>query len=167
MTDSDLRSARDCRGATADRRPDSPFETVLLPIASETDAHRTCAATRPYLSAHASDVVVVHVIERRPWAPNAAPLAARRAIAERIFEIATDEFRPASIPVQTELLYGTDVAKTILDAVDDVDATAVVFTPRGANRWLKLLTGDVTTALVAECDCPVLVVRHPDDPADR
>lgn len=167
MTESGLQSVRDCEKATADSRPHSPFETVLLPIASEPDAHRTCAATRPYLSDHDSAVVVVHVIERRPWAPDAAPLAARRVIAERIFEIATDEFRPAAIPVQTQLLYGTDVAKTILDAVDDVDATAVVFTPRGTNRWLKLLTGDVTTALVTECDCPVVVVRHPDDRADR
>jgi len=163
MTGANRRQRRDGVDPAVRGHPEPVFETVVLPVASEADAHRTCAATLPHLSDHDSSVVVVHVIERRSWAPDKAPLAARRAVAERVFEITTDRFRTADIPVKTRLLYGTDIAETILDAADDVDATAIVVTPRGANRWLKLLTGDVTTALLAQCDCPVLVVRHPDD----
>lgn len=60
------------------------------------------------------------------------------------------------------MLYGTDVAETILTAARDVNASAIVFTPRGGGRWVKLLAGNVTQSILRGSDLPVLVLPNPE-----
>ncbi|EMA42430.1 UspA domain protein [Halococcus saccharolyticus DSM 5350] len=60
--------------------------------------------------------------------------------------------------------YGTDVAETVFKVADDVDASAIAFTPREGSRWLKLLSGDTANALISESERPVVVL--PDHVAD-
>ena len=68
--------------------------------------------------------------------------------------------------VETEVAYGTDVAETVFDVADEVDATAIVFTPRGGSRWIQLLTGDVALDLITGTDRPVVVLPDHDERAD-
>lgn len=49
----------------------------------------------------------------------------------------------------------------IIGATHDLNASAIVFTPRGRSKWIKPLTGDVTTSLVNESG--LLVIVFPDD----
>ncbi|MFW5905648.1 MAG: universal stress protein, partial [archaeon] len=83
-----------------------------------------------------------------------------------IFDIVQDELAHTEIPLETRVLYGTDVAGTIIDAAREVDATAIMFTPRGGNRWVKLLTGDITHELVEDSDIPIVVLPE-EEPADE
>jgi len=50
------------------------------------------------------------------------------------------------------------VAETVFRVADDVDASAIAFTPREGSRWLKLLSGDVANALISESERPVVVL---------
>jgi nucleotide-binding universal stress UspA family protein len=134
------------------------FERVLLPVATVEDAEATCRAVKPYLE---GEVVAVHVIEKAGGAPDKAGVEQREQEAEKVFAAVHGCL---DREVQTELRYGTDVADTIFAAAADHDATAVVITPRGGGRWLRLLTGDVALSLVTEADRPVVVL--PDVDAD-
>lgn len=140
----------------------SLFERVVVPVANEDDAAATTAALAPYVDGTAATIVAVHVIEKAGGAPDVASVEQREDAADDLFEIVAEGLTDVDAELRTEYLYGTDVAATIVDAAHDLDATAIVFTPRGGSRWLKLLTGDVTTALVTESDRPVVVL--PDRP---
>jgi len=141
------------------------LETVVVPIASEDDAATTAEALRPYLGA-GPEVRVVHVIEKAGGAPDKAAVEQREATAERIFGVVERRFADSGVDVTSEVLYGTDVADAVVAAADETDASAIAFTPRGASRWLKLISGDVAGALLRKTDRPVIVLPAPaDEPA--
>ena len=135
---------------------------VVVPVANEGDAVRTCSALVPRLRDHDSDVIVVHVIEKAGGYMDKAPLRARQEQAGRIFDIVRREFVSAELEVEAKLLYGTDVVETILGAADDLDASAIVLTPREGTgrreRLRSLLAGDVGYRLLKNERHPVVVV---------
>ena len=141
---------------------DSLFRRIVVPVASEADAEATCRKVRPRLSDGAT-VLAVHVVEKAGGAPDKASVEQREEWADEMFAVVDDELSSAAATVETEILYGTDVAETILDAAAEFDASAVVFTPRGGSRWVKLLTGDTATNLIGRADRPVVVLPDVDD----
>lgn len=140
----------------------SLFETVLVPIANEQDAEATCRAILREIDNRDATLHVVHVIEKAGGAPDKAGVEQRREVAGRIFDRVDAALAEEIISLETEILYGTDVATAILEHADQLDATSIVFTPRGASRWKKLLSGDVAQKLVSNTDRP-LVVLPPGD----
>jgi len=99
----------------------------------------------------------VHVIEKAGGAPDKAGVEQREEYAEEIFAAVRDRL-DVNRPVETEVRYGTDGAETIFGAAADHDATAIVVTPRGGSRWIRLLTGDVALDIVTKSDRPVVVL---------
>ncbi|MFB6152400.1 MAG: universal stress protein [Haloarculaceae archaeon] len=130
------------------------FERVVLPVADPEDAAASCRA----LSGHdVGSVLAVHVVEKGGGAPDKASVEQREKYAIEVFEVVRDHLG-ADFDVETEITYGTDVAEAIFAAADGADATAIVITPRGGSRWIRLLTGDVALSLVTESDRPVVVL---------
>jgi nucleotide-binding universal stress UspA family protein len=135
----------------------------LVPVASEADAEATLQALLPRLDAGAT-IVVCHVIEKAGGAVDKASVEQREDRARKIFDHVEAHCRTADVSVETRIDYGTDVAETVFAAAADIDASAVVFTPREGSRWLQFLTGDTTHDLVTENDRPVVVL--PDEAHD-
>ncbi|SEN05366.1 Nucleotide-binding universal stress protein, UspA family [Halorientalis persicus] len=138
------------------------FERVLLPVASTEDGRTTAQAFAPY-AADSDHVVAVNVIEKAGGAPDKASVEQREQEAEKIFAIVQEELGDG---IETEIAYGTDVAETIFEVADEMEATAIVFTPRGGSRWVQLLTGDVALDLITETDRPVIVLPDDDTATD-
>lgn len=135
------------------------FQRVVMPIASREDARTTCRAIQPYVG---EQVIAVNVIEKAGGAPDKASVEQREDEADRMFEIVHDHLDEHT-DVDTDVLYGTDVADAIFAAADDVDATSIVMTPRGGNRLIQLLTGDVALDLITDTDRPVVVLPDVSD----
>ncbi|WP_340101117.1 universal stress protein [Salinibaculum salinum] len=135
------------------------FDRVVLPVASPEDARATSRAARDYLT---GSVVAVHVVEKAGGAPDKAGVEQREEYAEEIFD-ALEESLGEDRDVDTEIRYGTDVAETIFDAANDHNASAIVITPRGGSRWVRLLTGDVALDIVTQTDRPVVVLPDVSD----
>ncbi|MBX0325697.1 universal stress protein [Halomicroarcula sp. F13] len=131
------------------------LDRVVVPVASEDDAE---ASARALARQSYGEAVFVHVVEKAGGAPDKAGVEQRELEAEEMFEAA----RAVLGDVETDIYYGTDVVETIFDAAEDVDASAVVVTPRGGNRLVQLATGDVALRMVTENDRPVVVL-----PADQ
>ena len=142
--------------------PGPLLRRVAVPVASETDARSTAAALSPYLDAGIESVVAVHVIEKAGGAPDKASVEQLEDAARDVFDAFSDEL--SSEAVETDIRYGTDVALAVLESAHEHDATAIAFTPRGGSRWVKLLTGDVTTELLDESDVPVVVLPDEVEP---
>jgi nucleotide-binding universal stress UspA family protein len=138
--------------------PKQLLDRVFIPIASAEDARTTARAVTPYLDDGNSVAVIGHVIEKAGGAPDKASVEQREQYAEDLFDVVHEEFSETGIRHECHVLYGTDVAETIIDAAGDFDSDAIVFTPRGGSRWLRLLTGDVSLSLVTESDRPVVVL---------
>lgn len=147
---------------------DMLLDRVLVPVASAEDARATARATKPYLANAGGTAVVVHVIEKAGGAPDKASVEQRERQATELFGVVGDVFSAADVPHECHVLYGTDVADRIIQAADEFDADAILFTPRGGSRWLRLLSGDVGLSLVTRSDRPVGVlpdVEEGDDSA--
>jgi nucleotide-binding universal stress UspA family protein len=129
---------------------------VCIPVADPDDARRTCRALRRY---DPGSVVAVHVIEKAGGAVDKASVEQREERADDIFAAVEESLD--GFDVETDLRYGTDVTESIFEAAADHDASAIVFSPRGGSRWVRLLTGDVALDLVTQTDRPVIVL--PDD----
>ncbi|PSP78064.1 universal stress protein UspA [Halobacteriales archaeon QS_1_68_20] len=134
------------------------FQRVVVPVADPEDAEATTVALRPYVEAAGGSVLAVHVVEKAGGAPDKASVEHREQHAEDVFAVVADELADVEAALETRILYGTDVSETIIDGAHDLDASAIVFTPRGGSRWKKLLSGDVTHNLVTNSDVPVLVL---------
>jgi nucleotide-binding universal stress UspA family protein len=134
------------------------FQRVVIPVANRDDAAATTAALLPHVENTDSTVIAVHVIEKAGGAPDKASVAQLEERAEDIFSIVTDGFADTGVSPSTRLLYGTDIAASIINAAHESDASAIVFTPRGGSRWRKLLTGDVSHKLIENSDIPILVL---------
>jgi nucleotide-binding universal stress UspA family protein len=145
---------------------DSLFSRVLLPVADDEDADATATAALPYVRAVDGDVVAVHVIEKAGGAPDKAGVEQREEFAEEVFEVVRDRFAAEDVAVETRIAYGTDVSETIFDVAREVDASAIVFTPRGGSRWIRLLTGDTALDLITDGDRPVIALPDPDEGGD-
>ena len=134
------------------------LDRVLLPVADEDDA---TASARALKNQQYGDVVVVNVIEKAGGAVDKASVEQRELDAEDMFAAASAVLGD----VETDIYYGTDIVDTIFEAADDVNATAVVVTPRGGNRFVRLLSGDVALKMITENDRPVVVL--PDGDSDE
>jgi len=130
------------------------LDRVVLPVANDDDARATARA----LDGHeVGSALAVNVVEKAGGAPDKASVEQREEVAEEAFAV-LEAALGDGIDLETRVLYGTDVADAIFDAADGYDASAIVITPRGGSRWVRLLTGDVALSLVTETDRPVIVL---------
>lgn len=139
-----------------------PFlQRLVVPVANCSDAEQTVAALQPYVENNRCTVIAVHVLEKRKG-PDKASVEQRELAARDIFSTLRTGLEDSDITLVTELLYGSDIPGTIIEAAHDLDASAILFTPRGGSRWKKLLTGDITNHLLENSDLPVLVLPQPE-----
>ncbi|WP_227379857.1 universal stress protein [Haladaptatus halobius] len=144
--------------------PETLFQKILVPVASESDAETTCQALLPYLDRDTSEAKIVHVIEKADGAPDKASPEQLQEEAEKMFDRAIEQFTNADFTnFETEVRYGTNVADAIVDAGREYGASAIVFTPRGGKRWTRLLTGDVANSLLTNTDRPVITLPPEED----
>jgi len=140
--------------------PDSLFERVLIPVASEDGARIARETILPYLEGVGGVAIVVHVIKYTEGGIDPSPLSMQAEDAERLFEIVSDDYD--DLVVETCKAYGTNVAEALFEVARDTDASAIVFSPQEKNRLIRLLTGDTALSLVTNPDVPVLAIPRTD-----
>ncbi|MDS0301019.1 universal stress protein [Halogeometricum sp. S1BR25-6] len=60
--------------------------------------------------------------------------------------------------IETRIAFGTDIAESILDVAKEIDATSIVFVPRGSGILARRLSGDVEHKLTTKSDRPVVAL---------
>ena len=143
----------------ADTRADAAGTTnilahALVAVATEDDARATARVLAPY---QPDRVTAVHVVEKGEGVPDKSPVEQSEAIAADAYHAVREVFPDAA----EHTAYGRDVAATIVAAAAEVDASAIVYRPRGGSRLTQLLAGDVATRLVSNATRPVVALPEP------
>ncbi|WP_256300620.1 universal stress protein [Haloarchaeobius salinus] len=131
-------------------------DTVVVPVAHESDARKTAAALEPY---DVDRVVVVHVVEKAGGAPDKTPVEQSEEIAEASFAAFRETFPDAD----DALAYRRDVVGGIIDLAEQEDASAIAFRPREEGRIVRFLSGDHSLRLVTQSPIPVISLPSEDD----
>ncbi|MEF8891131.1 MAG: universal stress protein [Haloferacaceae archaeon] len=124
---------------------------ALVPVAEREDARTTAQALEPY---EFGRITVLHVVEKGEGVADKTPVEQSEQVAAGAFEVFRETFPDA----ETALTYRRDVVGGIIEAADEIDASAIVFRPRGGARILQWLAGDRSLRLVTEADRPVISV---------
>jgi nucleotide-binding universal stress UspA family protein len=141
----------------------SLFDHLLVPVADDDDATTTARALVPHLET-VDRVTAVHVVEKGGGVVDKAPVGKRRTDGRRFLstlESALATTAP-SVRVETHVVFGTDVADTIVETAADVGATAVAFRPRGGSRLARLVSGDTADRLVSDREVTVVALGKPE-----
>ena len=129
---------------------------VLVPVAQEADARKTARGLAPY---DPDQVTAVHVVEKAGGAPDKTPVEHSHEVAADCYAAIQSVFPAAD----THTAYGRNVVETILQAADEVGATAIVYRSRGGNRLMHFLSGDQSLKLVTRADRPVIALPRAED----
>lgn len=136
---------------------------IIVPVVSIDDADTTCAALDPYLD-DVESIRLVHVIEKAGGALDKASVEQRREDTDEMFDHAQDRLDDTGFTNhETDIRFSTDIVEAIFESAAEFDATAVAFSPREANRWVRLLSGDVALDLITSSDRPVIVLPDVED----
>lgn len=135
------------------------LQQVAVPVASPEDARYTAIALRPYV-AGVSALTVLHVVEKAGGAPDKASVEQRKDYATDCFD--TFEATVDDVAVERTVLYGTNVAETIERGAAEMDATAIIMTPREEAQWTRLWSGTVAETLRMTADRPILILPRPE-----
>lgn len=153
-----------------DAEPRRLLAHPIVPVANEEDATATASVAVPHLAAAGGTARVVYVVEKAGGGIDKASVEQREQAAQTAFDAFETVADAAGVAVDTDILYGTDIVKTILDDAAEIDATAVIFSPRGEpgkRSFMDWLTGDVRDRLVTESERPVVVLPVEHNPKGK
>ncbi|MFB6162895.1 MAG: universal stress protein [Halococcoides sp.] len=132
------------------------LDHVLVPVADADDARATARALDPY---DPGQVTAIHVVEKGEGVPDKTPVEQSDTIAEDAYAAVREVFPDAD----DHTVYRRDVVDAIDEAATDIDASAILFCPRGGNRLIQFLSGDTTLGLVSEVSHPVITLPRAAD----
>jgi len=130
-------------------------ESVVVPVADESDARKTARALEPY---ELDQVTVLHVVEKGEGVPDKTPVEQSEAVAREAFAAFRESFPEADDAVA----YRRDVVEGIIDVATDMDASAIVYRPRDQGRIVRFLSGSHSLRLITESPIPVIAVPEED-----
>lgn len=138
--------------------------TVLVAVNNPGNVEQLMRTAVDLASANDGRVHVVSVIHKHHTSPfrlfsdehiKAQYSGQRGQLVEQATSVAED----ADVPVADSLLVGSSVARSILTAIDDVDADAVLLGWRGGGSTAEYVLGTTIDPVVRRAKCDVLVER--------
>ncbi len=138
---------------------DNILDRIVVPVSGEDDAVKTAKAVAPYFNG--SEIIAVYVIEKAGGAPNKAPMDAAEEHGRKALDAFEEELAEHSDKIKKEILFGSEVADTVLKEAEDRGAT-VVFVAREGGRFIRLLTGDNAISFVTKNRIPVVSLPRPE-----
>lgn len=133
------------------------FRNTLLPVASLEDAEASAEAVLPAIGHAGGVLTAVHIVDIGNGWTRQGPTFYRQDLADDILGLIERHGRSYGMTVRKKVLYEQDIAEAIVRVADQIDASAIVFTPRGSGRWLSFFSRNTALELVKNAPRPVVV----------
>jgi len=140
---------------------------ILVPVDFSSSSHQALDAATELAEKFNAQVFLLHVIPEYAnivlpeTVSHDAVVEAERQAANERFAVSKAALEAKKIACTVTVEVGSDVAATILDAVDREEADLLVFTTHGLSGWYPQVFGSIAEKLVRLAQCPVLLLRTP------
>lgn len=144
------------------------YQNILVPVDGSEISLNVIQHAVDLAQAFKSKVTVVQVMTLDPYiASEYMSLGQSNEMIERAREFiqtnlkqAKEQFEAKGLEVQTQLLEGESIHRSIIKAIDDLKIDLVVLSSHGRSGFKKLLMGSVAQSLITEVSIPVFVVKQ-------
>lgn len=144
------------------------YQNILVPVDGSEISLNVIQHAVDLAQAFKSKVTVVQVMTLDPYiASEYMSLGQSNEMIERAREFiqtnlkqAKEQFEAKGLEVQTQLLEGESIHRSIIKAIDDLKIDLIVLSSHGRSGFKKLLMGSVAQSLITEVSIPVFVVKQ-------
>ena len=140
---------------------------ILVPIDFSPSSHLALEAATELAEKFGSRLYLLHIVPEYPGyalpesVSQESIISDGRQKAEEHFQVSLAGLKEKGIQTTTHVEVGSDVAGTILDAVDREHADLVVMTTHGHSGWYPQVFGSVAEKVTRLAQCPLLLLRTP------
>ncbi len=144
------------------------YQHILVPVDGSEIALHVVEHAANLAQAFNSKVTVVQVMTLDPYITseylsqgqtNEMIERAREFIQSNLTK-AKAQFETKGIQVETQLLEGESIHRSIIKAVDELKIDLIVLSSHGRSGFKKLLMGSVAQSLITEVNVPVFVLKQ-------
>ena len=140
---------------------------ILVPIDFSPSSHQALEAATELAEKFGSKLYLLHVVPEYPGYALPESVSQQSIIsdgkqkAEEYFQVSLAGLKAKGIDATSHVEVGSDVAGSILDAIERENADLVVITTHGHSGWYPQVFGSVAEKVTKLVQCPVLLLRTP------
>ncbi|WP_180028116.1 universal stress protein [Acinetobacter sp. YH16032] len=144
------------------------YQNILVPVDGSEVALNVVQHAVELAKAFNSKITVVQVMTLDPYIAaeylsdgqsNLLIERARKFIEDNLAQAKT-KFNEYGIDVETKILEGESIHRTIMKAIDELNIDLIVISSHGRSGFKKLIMGSVAQSLITEVNVPVFVVKQ-------
>lgn len=138
---------------------------ILVPVDFSPSSHQALEAATSLAQKYGAELYLIHVVPE--FATAVLPehvqqetlIEAERSAAKERFTVSKAALDQKGVKCTVQVEVGSDVAGTILDAIDREEVDFVVFTTHGLSGWYPQVFGSIAEKLIRLVQCPTLLLR--------
>ena len=143
------------------------YQNILVPIDGSETSLTVVKHAVDLAKAFNSKITVVQVLTLDPYiaaeylsnGQSNSLIERSREFIQSNMQAAQQLFQAEGVAVETKLLEGENIARTISLAVNDLKIDLVVLSSHGRTGLKKLIMGSVAQSLLTELQVPVMVIK--------
>ena len=144
------------------------YQNILVPVDGSEVALNVVQHAVELAKAFNSKITVVQVMTLDPYIAaeylsdgqsNLLIERARKFIEDNLAQ-AKAKFNEYGIDVETKILEGESIHRTIMQSIDELNIDLIVISSHGRTGFKKLIMGSVAQSLITEVNVPVFVVKQ-------
>lgn len=143
------------------------YQNILVPIDGSETSLTVVKHAVDLAKAFNSKITVVQVLTLDPYiaaeylsnGQSNSLIERSREFIQNNMQAAQQLFQAEGVAVETKLLEGENIARTISLAVNDLKIDLVVLSSHGRTGLKKLIMGSVAQSLLTELQIPVMVIK--------
>ncbi|OTG92539.1 universal stress protein [Acinetobacter sp. ANC 3832] len=144
------------------------YQNILVPVDGSETSLNVINHVVELAKAFNSKVTVVQVMTLDPYiaaeylasGPSNQLIERAKNFIQDNLNTAKTKFAEAGLDVETKLLEGESIPRTIAKAADELGSDALVISSHGRSGLKKMIMGSVAQSLLTELQIPVVVIKQ-------
>ena len=132
-----------------------PTSKILVAVSTPWAGEKLFQTVSQLSANHNAPVIVVHVA--KPTEQDDTPQDTQQRGEQTVTTLAS-KLTDAGITTESLMLYGDDVARAVVNAAEEKQATLILIGLSGKGTVARWLGGDVPMQIIRQANMPVLVI---------